>query len=135
MLRILRGSSIRVILLLASFYLHLLLELLPLLLQGDRTQFLVAGLAAVVTRRWLERLLLLFCFLSLMAWRQTTERNHSWRSTGLEFYPAMCNSFSTPCHAHWSICHTHRSLLLLGGHLTIVMGSMSGDGGTTVAML
>lgn len=64
-LRVLGGSSIRVILLLASFDLHLLLELLPLLLQGDRTQFLVAGLAAVVTRCWLERLLLLFWFLSL----------------------------------------------------------------------
>lgn len=64
-LRVLGGSSVGVVLLLASLHLHLLLELLPLLLQGHWAQLLVAGLTAVVAGCWLEGLLLLFSFLSL----------------------------------------------------------------------
>ncbi|MPC25401.1 hypothetical protein E2C01_018511 [Portunus trituberculatus] len=75
----------------------------------------------------------------LVTRRQVVERHrigHDSRgSTGLKLYPAMWGTFSTSCHAHRSIGNTHWSLLLLGGHLTVVMSSITSDWRAIVAMV
>lgn len=89
----------------------------------------------------MERLLLLLLlrFLPLMTRWQVAERHrvgHNPRgSTGLKLNPAMWGTFSTSCDAHRSIGHTHRPLLLLGGHLTVVMRSITSDWRAIVAMV